>query len=98
LAQYLKAFDVFVLPSLKEGMPYVLLEAALAGLPIVTTTAVDASFVASVPGITAVEPKQAEQLARAIQNALLTNSAKPKDMEFGLAPFVEKTAALYTAD
>ncbi len=39
-AQYLKAFDIFLLPSIKEGMPYVLLEAAAAGLPIVTTDVV----------------------------------------------------------
>ena len=31
----LKGFDVFALPSLKEGLPYVLLEAKLAGLPII---------------------------------------------------------------
>ncbi len=32
--EVLKGFDVFALPSLKEGLPYALLEAKLAGLPI----------------------------------------------------------------
>lgn len=36
-SQYLRAFDVFVLTSMKEGLPYVLLEAAEAGLPVVGT-------------------------------------------------------------
>lgn len=33
--EVLKGFDVFALPSIKEGLPYVLLEAKAAGLPIV---------------------------------------------------------------
>jgi glycosyltransferase involved in cell wall biosynthesis len=33
----LPAFDVLLMPSLYEGMPYVLLEALAAGVPIVTT-------------------------------------------------------------
>lgn len=35
--QYLKAFDVFVFPSRKEGLAYALLEAALAELPIIAS-------------------------------------------------------------
>jgi len=34
---YLKAFDFYTLPSVKEGFPYAILEAMQAGLPIVAT-------------------------------------------------------------
>ncbi len=37
-AKYLKALDIFILPSKKEGLPYVLLEAGLAGLPIIASS------------------------------------------------------------
>ena len=43
--QYLKAYDVFALPSRKEGLPYALLEAGLASLPVVAT------FVGGIPDI-----------------------------------------------
>ena len=33
-SEVLRGFDVFALPSIKEGLPYVLLEAKLAGIPI----------------------------------------------------------------
>jgi len=36
-AQYLKAFDIFLFPSIKEGLPYALLEAGNAGLPVIAT-------------------------------------------------------------
>lgn len=35
--QYLKAFDIFLLPSISEGLPYIGLEAGLASLPIIST-------------------------------------------------------------
>ena len=36
-SEVLRGFDTFALPSLKEGLPYVLLEAKIAGLPIVAS-------------------------------------------------------------
>ncbi len=44
-SEVLRGFDVFALPSLKEGLPYVLLEAKQAGLPI------EASRVGGIPEI-----------------------------------------------
>ncbi|TSC67169.1 MAG: group 1 glycosyl transferase [Parcubacteria group bacterium Gr01-1014_73] len=44
-ASLLKAFDVFLLPSVKEGMPYTILEAGAAGRPVI------ASNVGGVPEI-----------------------------------------------
>jgi glycosyltransferase involved in cell wall biosynthesis len=38
-ATLLPAFDIFTIPSVKEGLPYTLLEAGLAGLPTVATIA-----------------------------------------------------------
>ena len=37
-SEYMKAFNIFALPSIKEGLPYVILEAGSASLPVVATT------------------------------------------------------------
>lgn len=36
-SKYLKAFNIFVLPSIKEGFPYAILEAMQAGVPIIAS-------------------------------------------------------------
>ncbi len=67
-ASYLSAFDAFALPSWKEGLPYVLLEAGMASLPAIATR------VGGIPEIvedgasgTLVAPGDSEALARAIE-------------------------------
>ena len=37
-SDYLKAFDIFTLTSLKEGLPYAILEAGLAGIPCIASS------------------------------------------------------------
>ncbi len=70
-SQYLLAFDVFVLPSRKEGLPYVLLEAGLVGVPIIATS------VGSIPDLITndidgklVEPNNIKNLTEEITTTL----------------------------
>ncbi|OGG38043.1 hypothetical protein A2127_01735 [Candidatus Jorgensenbacteria bacterium GWC1_48_12] len=62
--KYLKAFDVFVLPSLKEGFPWIILEAIAAQIPVVATK------VGALPEILneqfLAEPKNTEALVKKI--------------------------------
>lgn len=97
-AQYLKAADVFLLPSVKEGMPYVLLEAATAGLPIVTTTAVNPGIIESYSGIRAVPPEDSEKIADVLALILHEKSEhelSPSQNHFPLSDMLQKTRALY---
>jgi glycosyltransferase involved in cell wall biosynthesis len=66
-AEYLKAFTLFVLPSIKEGLPYTILEAGCASLPVVATP------VGGIPEIIEdmksgilVQPKNSRELAHAV--------------------------------
>ncbi len=90
-AQYLPAFDVFLLPSIKEGAPYVVLEAAGAGLPIVATSVIDADTAENL-GARLVPPKNAAALSDAVVAASKTASAP---LIPSLEEMVRKTSALY---
>ncbi len=66
-AEYLKAFHIFVMPSVKEGLPYAILEAGAASLPVVATT------VGGIPEIIddmksgiLIQPKKTRELAHAL--------------------------------
>ena len=103
-SQYLQAFDIFVLPSIKEGFPYAILEAAAAGLPIIATA------VGGIPEIIAnskqgllVEPKHPEALAEALAKLLrdpeyiktLGRSARERVSEFTLDGMLSLTLKCY---
>jgi len=103
-SRYLKAFDVFALPSLKEGLPYTILEAMAAGLPIV------ASNVGGIPeaifdGVSGflIKPRDHEALAERIlqilENPDLANrfsqASLEKIKEFSLEKMLSQTQAQY---
>lgn len=69
--QYLPAFDIFVLPSLKEGFPWTVLEAMAAKVPVIATA------VGALPEIiedgkngALVEPGNAAQIAKRLKELL----------------------------
>jgi len=82
-SNFLKAFDIFVLPSLKEGLPYTLLEAGLAELPIVATN------IGGIPEIIGhdegilVEPANPDALAEKIEE-LMKNPERRKTLGINL--------------
>lgn len=103
--RYLKAFDLFVLSSIKEGMPWTILEAMAAGLSIVATK------VGGVPemirdgkdGIL-VEPQNPQELAGAIEKIaaddnlrkfLGDNAFGVVKEKFSLAEMIRKTEELF---
>ena len=102
--KYLRAFDIFVLPSIKEGFPYTIPEAMAAGLPIV------ASLVGGVGEIIkngensllilSKNPKiLAESLAEVLNNSELaarfSKNNLEKVKEFSVEKMIEKTERIY---
>lgn len=103
-SRLLPAFDIFVLPSRKEGLPYVLIEALHAGVPIIATN------VGGIPEIVTHEETgllvatgDSAALARAIDRlaiepelrARLGARAREHARLFSLEQMIEKTNALY---
>jgi len=103
--RYLKAFDIFVLPSRKEGLPYALMEAGLAELPIVATgVGGNPDIITNDKNGILILPENAEALKNALENLLadknkafsLGKKAREKILkEFTLEKMREKTYQLY---
>lgn len=102
----LKAFDIFTLTSIKEGLPYVLIEAGYASLPVV------ASCVGNIPDLITdkksgllTPAKGTENISQALTQ--LISSAELRNeygqalrttvvASFSFEKMVEKTSALYS--
>ncbi|MCL5017615.1 MAG: glycosyltransferase [Patescibacteria group bacterium] len=104
-AQYLKAFDIFVMSSIKEGLPYILLEAMTAELPtVVTETGGVPEMIQNHENGLMVAQKNPEALAHAI-SGLIANPNIARDLakkakevaanKFGLSKMVKETEEVY---
>jgi len=104
-SRYLKAFDIFTLTSTKEGLPYTVIEAGLAEVPVV------ASNVGGIPdiiknatnGILVTKEKPGEilraleyMIEHPIESRGFTMKLKEKvEQEFSLEQMLDKTEELY---
>ncbi|MEN9621693.1 MAG: hypothetical protein RLZZ67_127 [Candidatus Parcubacteria bacterium] len=104
-SKYVKAFDIFLLPSLSEAFGYVLLEAGLASVPVVATS------VGGIPEIIEdlksgilIHSKNNKEIERALtslhgnpENRMNLGKALNERVknEFSLTKMVEKTVEVY---
>jgi len=102
--KYLPALDIFVLPSRKEGLPYTLLEAMRAGLPIIATAvgAMPTVITNGVDGLL-VPPESPRALGQALQKFTANQeyhdqlglAAKRRAEAFSLTKQIQATTTLY---
>ena len=104
--KYLRAFDIFTLTSTTEAFPYSILEAGLAGIPVI------ASNVGGIPEIIVdketgflVRPKNIDDIRLnmslllknpEISNKLVVNLTAKIQTDFSFSKMIEKTTDIYT--
>ena len=104
-ASYLKAFDIFVLPSIKEGLSFSILEAMKAKTPIIATNVggIPELIQDDITGLL-IQPKKVKELKSKIKYLIdhpeqakeMAQKAKEKaENEFSLEETIRKTRDLY---
>ncbi len=103
-ASLLPAFDLFVLPSRKEGLPYTLLEAMSQGVPLVATSVgAITDVITNTKNGLIVPPDDPSALSQAIMYAvghqndiqLMAVAAKKTASAFSLSAMIKKTMMAY---
>lgn len=102
--RYLKAFDIFLLPSLTEAFPYSVIEAGFAGLPVVASSVGGVSNIISEDCGVLVKPRdykaikiELENLARdkGKRERLGANLKQKIEKKFSFKEMVSQTSRLY---
>jgi glycosyltransferase involved in cell wall biosynthesis len=98
LFDVMRAADLFVLPTLSEGTPHVLVEARASGLPCIST------LVGGVPSAVThgydallVPPKDAAALARAMERMIVDGDSRRSLIRNGLNAARKQTLERFTA-
>ena len=94
-AKNLRGFDAYLSPSIKEGLPYVLIEAAQSGIPVIATTIVHEDF-SQFPQFTFVAARDGLALADAVERVAKKSHAHVANDPFPLADMIDRTVALYS--
>lgn len=103
--QYIPAFDVFLLPSFKEGLPYTILEAGAAGVPIVASGVGGISEIVGheLSGLL-VAPGDSLGIAQALRSILTDNEVRRRyaqalhttvETQFSLERMLQETMKVY---
>jgi glycosyltransferase involved in cell wall biosynthesis len=104
---YLKAFDIFVLPSIKEGFAYSLLEASLAELPIIATrVGGNPEIIENLRNGILLKPASPEDIINSISylkrdagdRAIFSGAARQRVIkEFSIESMIKKTIEVYSS-
>ena len=94
-AKNLCGFDAYLSPSIKEGLPYVLIEAAQSGIPVIATDIIESDF-SQFPQFTFVPVRNGLALADAVERVARKSRGQTTVDPFPFAEMIDRTMALYS--